>query len=310
MNNLSLAFSSNEKLKLVMKKVSQYVSLTVLAIVSALSYVIFVFPNNFAPAGFNGIATIIQHIFHINAGYMSILLNIPLVILVFFLVDKQFALNTFAFLLIFSGSLVVFQDFVDLSWLMYATDNGTSTILGPIVAGIISGYTVGKAVLINCCSGGTDLCAALVHKFKPNYDFAWVAFILNASVAVVSFFVYGKNLEPVILSIIYSFFTSTITDKLIKGSREAIKFEVVTNYPEEVGKAIIERLGHSATVLRGEGAYTGAEKGVVLCVINKDEIVSFKKILLEFPDTFAYASNVNFTVGKFKNPRPQNDKIA
>ncbi len=293
-----------------LKKVHQYVSLVVLAVLSALSYVVFVFPNNFAPAGFNGIATIIQHVFHINAGYLTILMNIPLVILVFFLVDKQFAVNTFAFLMVFSGALVVFQDVLDLSWLLYATDNGTSTILGPIVAGIISGFTVGKAVLINCCSGGTDLCAALVHKFKPNYDFAWVAFILNASVAVISFFVYGRNLEPVILSVIYSFFTSTITDKMIKGSREAIKFEVVTSRPEEVGKAIIERLGHSATVLHGEGAFSKAEKGIVLCVINKDEIVSFKKILLEFPDTFAYASNVNFTVGKFNNPRPQNDKIA
>lgn len=292
-----------------MKYVKQYTYLVILAFLSALSYVVFVFPNDFAPAGFNGIATIIQYVFNINAGYLSLILNIPLIILVYIFVDKHFAVNTLAFLLVFSGSLIAFEH-IDLDWLIYHTDNGTSTIVGPIIAGIITGAVVGQAVLYNCCSGGTDLCAALVHRFRPSYDFAWVAFALNSAVAIISYFVYGYNIEPVIMSIIYSFFTSSITDKFIKGSREAIKFEVVTDYPDEVGNAIISRLGHSATIFKGEGCYTKEQKSMLFCVVNKEEIIEFKAILNEYPETFACASNVNFTVGKFRNPKPQNDKIA
>ncbi len=296
-------------MKNIAKKILVYILLIVLSALSALSYVIFVFPNNFAPSGFNGIATIIQHVFGINAGYMTILLNIPLIILVFIFVDKEFAFKTFIFLGTFSASLVALE-YVDLSDYVYYTESGTSTILGPIIAGIISGATVGIAVLFNCCSGGTDLCAALIHKYHPSFDFVWIAFVLNSSVAVISYFVFGHNLEPVIMCIIFSFFTGTISDKFIKGSRAAVKFEIVTTKPEEVSRAIIENLGHSATVIKGEGVYTKSEKSIILCIVNKDEIVKFKDILMRYPDTFAYVSNVNFTIGKFRNPRPTNDKLA
>lgn len=296
-------------MKRILRKIAIYIILILLSILSAVSYVVFVFPNNFAPSGFNGIATIIQHVFDINAGYLTILMNIPLIILVFIFVDKEFAVKTFVFLGTFSSALVLLE-YLDLSAFVYHTESGTSTILGPIIAGIISGATVGVAVLFNCCSGGTDLCAALIHKYKPSFDFVWIAFMLNVSVAIVSYFVFGRNLEPVIMCIIYSYFTSSITDKFIKGSRAAIKFEVVTTMPNEVGKAIIEQLGHSATVIKGEGIYTKTEKSILFCIVNKDEIVKFKDILKDYPDTFAYASNVNFTIGKFRNPRPTNDKIA
>lgn len=292
-----------------MKKFFEYVIIVLLATVSALSYVLFVFPNDFAPAGFNGIATIIQFVFGINAGYLSLLINIPLIILVFIFVDKEFAVKTLVFILVFSGTLLVLEK-VDLSMFIYQTDNGTSAILGPVVAGIISGATVGAAFLLNSCSGGTELVSALIHKYKPEYNFVWVAFGLNVAVAVVSYFVYGYKIEPVILCILYSYFTSSVSDKMLKGNREAVKFEVVTEDAEKLGKEIISKLGHSATVLYGKGCYTGAEKKMLVCIINKYEIVQFKAILESYPDAFATVSNVNDTIGKFVNHKHKKTAVS
>lgn len=296
-------------MKNVFKKILEYIIIICLAVISALSYVMFVFPNDFAPAGFNGIATIIQYVFDINAGYLSLLLNVPIIILVFIFVDKEFAVKTLVFILCFAGGLIVLEQ-IDLSAFIYQTDNGTSTILGPVVAGLISGATVGAAFLLNSCSGGTELVSALIHKYRPNYNFVWVAFILNVIVAGISYFVYGYKIEPVILCILFSFFTSSVSDKILRGNREAVKFEVITDHPEEVGKAIIERLGHSATIIRGEGAYTKTEKSMIFCIINKYEIVQFKEILDEYPDTFAVVSNVNDTIGKFVNHRQKKSAVS
>ncbi len=296
-------------MKSIIKKSFEYVTIIALAIISALSYVMFVFPNDFAPAGFNGIATIIQYVFDINAGYLALLMNVPIIILVFIFVDKEFAIKTLVYIICFSGGLVLFQS-IDMSMFIYRTDSGTSTILGPVVAGIISGATVGTAFLLNSCSGGTELVSALIHKFRPDLNFVWIAFGLNVIIAVMSYFVYGYNLEPVILCVLNSFFTSTISDKMLKGNREAVKFEVITTQPNEVGRAIIERLGHSATVFRGEGCYTKTEKNMLFCIINKYEIVQFKEILSEYPDTFAVVSNVNDTIGKFVNPRKKKSTVA
>ena len=72
-----------------MKKIVGYLIFIVLALFSAISYQLFIFPNSFAPAGFNGIATMIQHIFGINVGYLSLIFNIPLIIAVYILVNKE-----------------------------------------------------------------------------------------------------------------------------------------------------------------------------------------------------------------------------
>lgn len=296
-------------MKTFFKKLFEYIIIIGLAAISALSYIMFVFPNDFAPAGFNGIATIIQYVFDINAGYLVFLINIPIIILVFIFVDKEFAIKTLVFIIFFSGSLTVLEQ-VDLSAFIYQTENGTSTILGPVVAGLISGATVGAAFLLNGCSGGTELVSALIHKYRPGYNFVWIAFALNVVVAVISYFVYGYKIEPVILCIVFSYFSSAVSDKMLRGNREAIKFEVITDHPEEVGKAIIERLGHSATIIRGEGCYTRSQKNMLFCIINKYEIVQFKEILSEYPDTFAVVSNVNDTIGKFVNPRQKKSTVA
>lgn len=292
-----------------MKKILAYPFFILLALASALSYKLFIFPNEFAPAGFNGLATMIQHLLGINVGYLSLLVNIPLIIAVFILVDKRFAINTLVYILSFAGSLILL-DYVDMEFLIYKTEQGTSTILGPLVAGVINGAILGIAFLANCSSGGTDLVAAIIHKFKPSYDFIWVTFVLNAFVAVISFFVYGYKFEPVILCILYCYAQSVVSDKMLKGNKEAARFEVVTDYPEEIAKEVIEKLGHSATLINAEGCYTHNQKNILICVVNKDQIVPFKQILSNYPGTFACVSIVSYTIGAFINKHASDSPVS
>ena len=291
------------------KRIVSYLIFILLASLSALSYKLFIFPNSFAPAGFNGIATMIQHLLGINVGYLSLIFNIPLIIAVFILVNKDFALNTLVYILTFSLMLIVLEK-VDLSAIMYQTDNGTSTILGPLVAGILGGGILGVAFMLNCCSGGTELVAALIHKYKPSYDFVWVAFTLNAVVAVMSFFVFGFRFEPVILCVLYCYALSVVSDKLLKGNKEAVRFEIVTDSPEEISHDVIEKLGHSCTLINAEGCYTHNKKNLLICIVNKHQIVQMKQILAKYPDTFANVSSVSYTIGRFRYPRETNSTVS
>lgn len=294
-----------------LKKSFEYFMIAILAVMSALCYVIFIFPNSFAPAGFNGIATMIQYITGTNVGYLSLLFNVPLIVAVFFLVDKEFALKTMVFILAFSGGLILMDEpFLNLDQFIYRTDTGTSTILGPVVSGILTGAILGVVILFNSCSGGTELVALLIHKYKPSYNFAWVTFVLNSAVAIASYFVYDFEIEPVILCILFSFFYSNVSDRMLKGSREAIKFEIITDYPEEISEEIIQKLGHPATFINAEGCYTHDKKGMLMCIINKDQIVKLKQILSRYPDTFACISNVSSTVGKFSDKRKKSTTIT
>lgn len=269
------------------------------ALLLALSYYIFIFPNEFAPSGLPGIATIVQHVFHFNIGYMTIIINIPLLIAVYFIVNRRFALNSALFAAVFSGALLLLE-YVNLEPYVYHTANGTSTILAPIAGGVISGFCYGSVMRRNSCTGGTDLVAAWVHKLHPQRDTIWIVFAINAIVAAASYFVYDFKLEPVILCLIYSFISSKVGDIMLKGFKEAVKFEIITDRPEELSRTLLERLKHGVTEIPAVGGFTHTDKTLLICVVNKHQIVEFQRILEEFPGTFAYLSSVKETMGNFR----------
>ena len=282
-----------------MRKVFTYAIILLLAFGNAVSYHLFVFPNRFAPSGLNGLCTIIQELFCLNVGYLSLIINIPLALVVFRLVNRKLAFRSMVYVLVFSAMLVVLEK-VDLSNFAYSTDNGTSTILGPLVAGIISGFVYGILVKCSAYTGGMDYVASLVRIKRPDLNFFYVTFVINVAVAFISYFVYGYQIEPVLLCILYSFMSSTVSDNMLKSGRSAIRFEIITDTPEELSQAIIEKLHRSATLIPATGMYSGQEKNILICVINKSQIAALSKIIRNHPNSFAIMSSVNEVMGNFK----------
>lgn len=272
----------------------------VLALLMALNYEVFIFQNAFAPAGINGLATMVQYLFHFSVGYMSLLINIPLSIAAYFLLDRDYALKTLSFCVVFSLGLLLL-DKVDLSAFVYCTENGTSTILAPVAAGAIAGMIYGAVTRLNGSTGGTDVVAALVRKKRPDISLMWLIFALNSVVAALSYFVYDFRIEPVILCIVYSFMTSRISERFLCGSREAVKFEIITDHAQEISEAVIRELYHSATLIHAEGMYSHQGKDLLMCVVNKHQVVDLQRIIARYPGTFAYLSSVTQTVGNFKH---------
>ena len=281
------------------RKVLTYFAISMVAIISAINYELFVFPNKFAPAGLNGICTMIQYITGISVGYMALAINIPLAIITYLKVSKSLALRSMTYVAVSSIAMVVL-DGMDLSRFAYSTDTGTSAILGPLVAGIIFGSAYSLLVQGSSNSGGTDFIAAIIHKYRPEMNIFWLIFGLNIVVAVSSYFVYDFQIEPVLLCILYCYTSSTITDRLTKSGRSAVRFEIVTDYPEEISQKIIQKLHHSATLIPGKGMYLGKEVSILICVVNKSQMAKLADIIRSYPHTFAVMSNVSEVMGNFK----------
>ena len=268
----------------------------------ALSYHVFIFPNEFAPAGIPGIATIVQHLFGFKVGYMTIIVNIPLVLIVFRLIDHAYALRSAVFAATLSLALLLL-DYVDLSQFIYHTANGTSTILAPIAGGVISGFCYGIVMRRNSSTGGTDLVAAIYHHYYPERNLLWVIFAINAVVAGMSYFVFDFKIEPVILCLLYCFLSSKVSDTMLKGFKEAVKFEIVTDRPEALSKALMDSLGHGVTELPAVGGFTHSNKTLLICEVNKHQIVQFQRIIQNYPGSFAYLSSVKETLGNFRREK-------
>lgn len=273
--------------------------IVVAAVMLAFSYSMFIFPNQFAPAGVPGIATMIQYLLGFKVAYLTVLVNVPLLIASYFIVSKEFAVHSAIYTVVFSLTLLLLEE-IDMSGIAYHTANGTSTILAPIAGGVVSGYSYTLVMKRNGCTGGTDLIGALLHHYKPEMNMLWIIFTINALVAAASYFVYDFRIEPVILCLMYCFISSKVCDLTLKGFKEDIKFEVITDAPDALADAIMRETHHGVTEVSAVGGFTHSNKTLLICVVNKHQIVQFQRIIQQFPGSFAYLSTVKETMGNFR----------
>ena len=279
-----------------MKKLVSYLIVVLIALMMALNYQLFVFPNSFAPAGVNGIFTMIQHVFGFKLSHTSIILNVPLAILVFFFVSKPFALRTLVYTLAFSGFLMLFEQ-VDLSAFVYNTT--VSALLGPAVAGMVTGFGGYYMHRVGACYGGTEFIAKLIHKKKPNVNFFYIIFFLNIVVAIASYFVYDYKIEPVLLCILYCYFSSAIRDNMNRKNQSALRCEIVTDRPEELARRIRSTLHRGVTAVEATGMHTGEAKTILVCVLSPVQLPELTKLLKDEPGCFVTVSHVDAVLGKF-----------
>lgn len=284
-----------------------YVEVIAIAIVLALNYHLFVVKNGFAPAGLNGIATMVQYKTGFSIGYMSLLINTPLCILAYFLLDRPFALRSFCFCITYSFAFLALQS-MGLEKFQYVT-GGHDTIYPVILSGVISGFVYGVCFRQQASTGGTDIISKYISTKKPELNFFWVTFALNAVVAAISFFVYAEtdasghliyNYKPVCLCILYCFISSFVGSYIIRGTKTACEFTIITSHPDELKQDIYKTLRHGCTRISATGGFSSGEKSVLLCVVNNHQIVEFQKILQKYDGTFAFSKTINETYGNFK----------
>ena len=177
------------------------------------------------------------------------------------------------------------------------TTNGTSAILGPLAAGIIWGFSYALLVRTSANSGGTDFIAAIIHKRKPEQNMFYLIFALNVAVAVLSYFVYDYKIEPVLMCILYCYFSSEVRGSMDRKYKSAVRCEIITENPQELCEAVIHKLHHTATVYPAKGSFSGREKSVLVCVVNPSQVTELTRLVAKFPDSFVTLSQVSSVIG-------------
>ncbi len=290
----------------IFKKLSAYFFVILAAILLAFTYQLFIVKNNFAPAGINGIATMIQYKTGFSIGYMSLIINVPLCLLAYIFVNRDFAKKSLLFCLVYS---FVYLGLQQMKFTGFQYDaGGHDTIYPVIISGTLGGLVYGICARHNASTGGTDIISKYISIKKPYLNFFWITLTLNAIVAIVSFFVYSKpdttgtmtyDYKPVCLCIIYCFISTFLGNIIIQGSKQAYKFTVITTHADEISAEVLQELRHGATRISAVGAYKREAKDVLICVVNKHQIIDFQKILKKYDNTFSFVENVGNTFGNF-----------
>ena len=237
------------------------------AFLLAISSYSLIAPNDFATGGVTGIAIILEKATQgkIIQSISVFCINFPLIILSFFFVK----------------------------------------IFAALAGGIGIGASIGFAFKIGGSTGGMDIVAVMVQRKRPAPSIAWMIFMLNCVVIAASFFVYkdladdtvGKIL-PLIMAACEQYVESKTNDAITNGFNSAIEFRVVTDKPDEMALAIISRLGRGVTSIPATGMYTRETHAMLVCVVNRRQITTFRKILKEVdPNSFAVMTQVSQVLG-------------
>lgn len=274
--------------------------IVVSALFGSISAYCFIAPNGFAVGGLFGVGIMLGHITGINLGWFSLAINVPLIIVAFFFLSKRFAVMTTSYIVLYSlFSILIEQVDKLLGGSLVYIDSGTP-IIAAIVGGVLGGFSFVLMSRTGGTQGGTDIIAAILQKKRPDISITWIIFFIDSVIVLAAFFVYNNGLLPIFLAVIEMFSKSAVADKFLKGSKSALKVEIVTDYPEEISAEIIQKLARGITVVESHGAYTGKKHSLLNCVIKRRQVAELERIIKKYPDTFSYIIPANEVLGRWR----------
>ncbi|MCH5156131.1 MAG: YitT family protein [Clostridiales bacterium] len=256
---------------------------------------------NFAPGGVTGIGTMIEYKTGFSTGYTNVIINIPLVIIAFFFLSRAYAIKSACAVGLASAGMVLMQQ---LDFPQYGVTNGvidpaSEPVLGAIACGVLGGVGVAIMIRAGASNGGTDIIAALIQRKYEAAGITWFIMGLDAMVVMSSYFVYDNGLTPVFMSFTQQFASALVGDFILTGFKSAIKYEIITDDPEELSAELIAKLKHSVTKIDAMGMYAHSNKALLVCVIHKRQVTEFNNILKKYKNTFAYVTSTSEVFGKF-----------
>lgn len=275
-----------------MKK--EWIKSVVLVVLGAVIYSVgtqyFVVPAQIAPGGAVGIALMINHLTALPIGTLTLLINLPLLVLAWFYLSRQFTVRT----AIATVLVTIILDFIVTPICpQYAGDRLLSSVYGGIVVGVGMAFIF----LAGFTTGGTDIAGYLLQKKFPHYSIGHALMIIEGIILVMSIFVF-QDVDAGLFGLISVYVQTKVIDMILYGSDAGSQAIIVTKHPQEISDRVIQELERTATILPAKGAYSGNPIDVVLCTVRKSEFVRLKRIIGQCdPSAFVMANETSEVLG-------------
>ena len=246
-----------------------YAQILLGAFIGGAAYPLFMTPNRIAPGGITGVATILNHLLHWPVGTVSLVLNLPLFMISYKAMGKVFAFRSLV-------ATVAFSLFIDILPLKPMTND---PLLGALYGGVLLGIGLGLIMRGGATTGGSDMIARMVHKRFPFISTGAFLFAIDFAVVLAAGLLIGTS--EALYALINIFLTAKVMDMVIIGFSSNKACFVISSRWQEISRRIMKDMDRGVTQLTARGAYTGAERPTLLCVISRSEITAFKRILRE-----------------------------
>lgn len=294
----------------ILRFIKEYALITLGILMYVLGWSVFLLPNNLVGGGVSGIASIIQYATQgaVKIGYTYFAVNAILLVIALFILGKGFGGKTVYAIVIASVGLNLCQGLVpeEITRIL-AVENGK--LMSTIMGGIFIGVGVGMSMSQGGSTGGTDIIALIVNKYRnvsPGRMILWMdVFIILSSLFIPSYTASGELVAwpEKITTVVYGFLLvvicSTVLDLYISGSRQSVQLFILSSKHTEIADVITHELHRGVTVLNGKGWYTKHETEVLMVLTRKADLnVMLRRIKSIDPDAFLSITSVTGVYGK------------
>lgn len=256
----------------------------------AVSLNTFTAPNEIAPGGYTGIATLINYIFNIPIGLVMFILNIPVLLIALKVLGIKFLAKT----IIATATLSITIDTFGLFLPAYTGNK----LLACLFGGFLSGAGLALLFLRGATSGGTDIIAKLIRIKRPHVSMGHIILIFDIIIITASGFIY-KSLESALFATIVIFINSYVIDYVLYGTGHGKMVMIFTKHKKEISDAIVNEVQRGVSILNIEGGYTKEQKNLIICAVRSNEVPRISKIVKAYDEQpFMLISEIGEIVGQ------------
>ena len=230
---------------------------------TALGLAVFTVPNQIAPGGISGVATAISHLISVPVGTLSLLLNVPLMIVAW----RRLGIKPLAKTIVATVLLSIGIDVFGLLIPGY-TNN---TLLAAVMGGGLIGAGLGLMLIRGISTGGTDLIGLMLIKRGPALSLGQLLMLIDTAVVLFAVAVF-RNIEVALYSMVTLFVVSKTIDAIQQGVDHAKVIYIVTDQTDALVQKLAHEMGRGVTILPARGAFTGKEKTMLMTIARRSEV--------------------------------------
>ena len=272
----------------------RFVCMIVGSSMMAVGVYFFKIPNGFSTGGVSGISTVLGKAIpnaFVTPGTLITGINVLLLGVGYLFVGRSFGLRTVFCSLLFSLETLGLE-----KWIPLDSPLTNQPFLELVYAILLT--SIGSSILfyVNSSSGGTDIVALILKKYT-RLDTGKALLCTDFLIACSSFFVFGVTAG--LFSLLGLFAKAFLVDSVIESLSVCKCFLIVTEKPDEISRHIIEKMGHTTTVLDATGGYSHETKPTLVTVCRRIEGIRLRRAVKEIdPKAFVIILNSSEIVGR------------
>ena len=274
--------------------ICEYMVIAVASVFFAIAVSLFLDPNKLAPGGVTGIAIIINHFLDMPTGTLVLIMNIPIMILGIWKFGVKFFISTIV-------ATVMGSVFIDIVAKFPVATN--DMFLSALIGGILMGLSIGLIFKVGASTGGTDIIARLLKIRFPHVETGKLFILVDIMIVLASAIAF-RDIELAAYAGICVFVSGKALDFVLYGGEGARLIFVISDKEEEIAQKLMTDLDSGVTYVNGIGAYTSADKKIIMCAMTKQMLPKAQDIVRDIDiNAFIIVTSANEIVGEgYKSP--------